>query len=95
MEVQPSAIAAGFASSFNQIDRESGRIVRSMFADCDPRGLAFDAANLWSLCFNGERNPPTLDRRDRAANEAAMLRSRALSRPAAGGCRTTAGSGRA
>lgn len=75
-----TAIAAGFSSSFNQIDRESGRIVRSIFADCDPRGLAFEGPNLWSLCFNGERNPPTLDRRDRAAAEAEMVRSRALGR---------------
>lgn len=75
-----TAIAAGFSSSFNQIDRDSGNIVRSIFADCDPRGLAFEGANLWSLCFNGERNPPTLDRRDRAADEAGMVRSRALGR---------------
>lgn len=75
-----TAIAAGFSSAFNQVDRATGQIVRSVFADCDPRGLAFDAGRLWSLCANGDRNPPTLDRRDRAGDEASALRSRSLVR---------------
>lgn len=75
-----TAIAAGFSSSYNQIDRNSGRIQRSLFADCDPRGLAFDGGRLWSLCFNGDGNPPTLDRRDREGDEAARVRSRKLIR---------------
>jgi hypothetical protein len=70
-----TAIAAGFSSSFNQIDGD-GRIVRSLFADCDPRGIAVADGHLWSLCYNGERNPPTLDRRDLLPEESAFQRSR-------------------
>jgi hypothetical protein len=79
-----TAIAAGFSSSYNQIDRESGRIVRSLFADCDPRGLAVDAARLWSLCFNGERHPPLIDERTLSQEEAAVVRSRRFLRPIEG-----------
>lgn len=70
-----TAIAAGFSSSFNQIDGE-GRIVRSLFADCDPRGIAIADGHLWSLCYNGQRNPPTLDRRGLPSEESAVQRSR-------------------
>jgi hypothetical protein len=78
-----TAIAAGFSSSFNQIDGE-GRIVRSLFADCDPRGLAVEDGHLWSLCYNGERNPPTLDRRDLLSEESAFQRSRVFLEKTAG-----------
>jgi len=72
-----TAIAAGFSSSFNQID-DDGRIVRSLFADCVPRGIVVEDGHLWSLCFNGEGNAPTIDRRDLLPEESAFQRSRVL-----------------
>lgn len=78
-----TAIAAGFSSSFNQID-DQGRIVRSLFADCDPRGIAVEGGHLWSLCYNGEQNAPTLDRRDLLPEESAFQRSRVFLEKAAG-----------
>lgn len=71
-----TAIAAGFSSSLNQIDPQSGRIVQSLFADCDPRGLASDGRFLWTLCYNGEANPPTVDQRRLADDEREVSRSR-------------------
>lgn len=79
-----TAIAAGFSSSLNQIDRESGRIVRSLFADCDPRGVASDGESLWALCFNGEANPPTVDQRRLAGDDPAVSRSRRFFKKAEG-----------
>lgn len=70
------AIAAGFSSSFNQIDTSDGHIERSLFADCDPRGIASDGSTLWSLCFNGPQHPASLDRRDLASDELTFQRSR-------------------
>jgi hypothetical protein len=75
-----TAIAAGFSSTFNQVDAESGRIVRSVFADCDPRGIAFNASLLFSLCFNGDRNPATVDQRQVTSQEAEMAKTRRLVR---------------
>src|SRR5262245_58701234 len=71
-----TAIAAGFSSSFNQIDSSNGHIERSLFADCDPRGLVSDGSTLWSLCFNGAQLPASLDRRDLTGDEVAFQRSR-------------------
>jgi len=75
-----TAIAAGFSSTFNQVDAESGRIVRSVFADCDPRGIAFgaNASLLFSLCFNGDKNPATVDQRQVTSQEAEMAKTRRL-----------------
>ena len=75
-----TAIAAGFSSTFNQVDPESGRIVRSVFADCDPRGIAFNASLLFSLCFNGDKNPATVDQRQVTSQEADMAKTRRLVR---------------
>lgn len=71
-----AAYFAGFSSSLNQIDPGSGRIVRSVFADCHPRGIAADGKHLWTICYNGEKLPPKLDRRSILAQEHEMLRSR-------------------
>lgn len=71
-----TAIYAGFSSSFNQIDTESGRIVKSIFADCNPRGIASDGEYLWSICYNGENLPSKIDRRKILEKEHEMLRSR-------------------
>jgi hypothetical protein len=73
-----TAIAAGFSSTFNQIDANSGQIVRSIFADCNPRGLAFNVGVLFSLCFNGDKNPATVDQRQVAGQEADMGKTRRL-----------------
>ena len=73
-----TAIAAGFSSTFNQVDADSGQIVRSVFADCNPRGLAFDGSLLFSLCFNGDNNPATVDQRQVATQEAEMAKTRRL-----------------
>jgi hypothetical protein len=73
-----TAIAAGFSSTFNEVDTDSGRIVRSVFADCNPRGLAFDGSRLFSLCFNGDKNPATVDQRQVAPQEAEMAKTRRL-----------------
>jgi hypothetical protein len=71
-----TAIAAGFSSSFNQVDPRDGRILRSLFADCDPRGIAVVDQSLYSLCFNGDRHPATLDVRTLSADDGAVTRSR-------------------
>jgi len=71
-----TAFFAGFSSSFNQIDTESGRIIRSIFADCNPRGIASDGRYLWSICYNGKKLPSKIDRRKILEKEHEMLRSR-------------------
>ena len=73
-----TAIAAGFSSTFNQVDADSGRIMRSVFADCDPRGLAFHGNVIFSLCFNGDKNPATIDQREVTGGEADMVKTRRL-----------------
>lgn len=71
-----TAFFAGFSSSFNQIDTESGRIIRSIFADCNPRGIASDGRYLWSICYNGKKLPSKIDRRKILEKEHEMLCSR-------------------
>jgi streptogramin lyase len=44
------AIAAGFSSSINQIDPATGDIKRSVFAECDPRGIAIRDGALYTVC---------------------------------------------
>jgi streptogramin lyase len=75
-----TAIAAGFSSSFNEIDPGTGRIERSLFADCDPRGLAVAGERLWSLCANGADHPPIVDERRIGGDETGFQRSRQLLR---------------
>lgn len=75
-----TAIYAGFSSSFNQIDTENGQIVRSIFADCNPRGIASDGEYLWSICYNGENLPSKIDKRKILEKEHEMLRSRVFIR---------------
>ncbi len=71
-----TAIYAGFSSSFNQINTENGRIIKSIFADCHPRGIASDGNYIWSICYNGGNLPPKIDRRKILEKEHEMLRSR-------------------
>lgn len=59
------AIYAGYSSSFNQINPVTGKIVKSIFADCFPRGIAIDKDGdyLWSICYNGKKLPSKIDKR--------------------------------
>ncbi len=71
-----AAYFAGFSSSLNEIDPETGRIVRSVYADCHPRGLASDGTKLWTLCFSGEKAPAVVDQRPILEREHEMLKAR-------------------
>ncbi len=79
-----TAISAGFSSSLNQVDPRDGRIVRSLFADCDPRGLASDGERLWTLCYNGKNRPATVDERLLLPDDKDFLRSRRFFKKAEG-----------
>jgi hypothetical protein len=57
-----TAVGAGFASSFNQIDADTGVVLHSYYADCNPVGLTVRGERLWSLCDNGPGQPRTLNR---------------------------------
>ncbi len=71
-----TAIYAGFSSSFNKIDTKSGRIIKSIFADCHPRGIASDGNYIWCICYNEKNLPPKIDRRKILEKEDEMLHSR-------------------
>jgi hypothetical protein len=79
-----TAFFAGFSSSFNQIDTENGKIIKSVFADCHPRGIASDGKYLWSICYNGENFPPKIDRREILEEGRDMIRSRVFVKDIAG-----------
>jgi len=80
-----TAIAAGYSSSLNQIDPQTGQIVRSLFADCDPRGLASDGERLWTLCYNGRNHPATVDERLLAPEDREVVKSRRFFKKTEGG----------
>ena len=69
---------AGFSSSINRIDPNSGEILQSVFADCHPRGIASDGTYLYLTCYNGDRLPAKIDRRKIADTEVDMLKSRSF-----------------
>jgi hypothetical protein len=71
-----TAISAGFSSSYNKIDPATGKILRSIFADCLPRGIAIHKGILWSLCYNGDKLPVKIDQRKILDKDHEMLRSR-------------------
>lgn len=70
------AIYAGYSSSFNLIDPEKGKIRRSVFADCHPRGIATDGEYLWSICYNDKKFPSKIDKRKIHDKEFEMFHSR-------------------
>lgn len=70
------AIYAGYSSSFNQIDPETGKKTRSVFADCHPRGIATDGEYLWSICYNDKKFPSKIDKRKIQDKEYEMFHSR-------------------
>lgn len=57
------AISAGWCSSLNRTDPESGQVIASFFPQCDPRGIASDGTHLWTIAYNGEELPSKLDQR--------------------------------
>ncbi|KAB2836468.1 MAG: hypothetical protein F9K48_01780 [Candidatus Brocadia sp.] len=70
------AIYAGFSSSLNQINPKTRQITKSIFSDSYPKGIATDGEHLWSICYNGEEFPSTIDQRIIQPEEHTMLRSR-------------------
>jgi hypothetical protein len=71
-----TAISAGFSSSLNRVDPESGNILQSVFAECDPRGIASDGETMWALCYNGPHHPYKIDRRPILEQGHEMLQGR-------------------
>lgn len=69
-------VLVGDASSmFNQVDAESGLIVRSMSADCDSRGIAFSASLLFNLCVNSDRDLAAVIQRQVTSQAAEMRKT--------------------
>lgn len=73
------AYYAGFSSKINQVDPGDGTIIQSFFSDSYPRGLASDGKNLWSICYNGEKLPATIDVRHISEKSFDMAKSRSFS----------------
>ena len=63
------ACSAGFSSSFLQIDIREGNVVKSIFANCNPRGITTDMGYIYSICYNGEKFPAKIDRRPITGDE--------------------------
>jgi hypothetical protein len=70
-----SAVAAGFSSSISEIDPNSGKVLRSFFANCDPRGVAISGDHVWTLCDNGAGRA-SIDGRIMGKDEASFQSSR-------------------
>lgn len=70
------AYFAGFSSKLNQVDPKDGAVVQSFFSDSYPRGLSSDGENLWSICYNGENLPATIDVRRISEKSFDMVKSR-------------------
>lgn len=58
-----TAIEAGYSSTLNQVDRDDGSIVRSIYADCEPRSIVVKQDRLLTLCYNGDSYPLTVEER--------------------------------
>jgi len=71
-----AAYYAGFSSSLNQIDPADGRLLRSVFADCHPRGLASNGGRLWILCLAANGAYAVIDQRPILDREHEMLKAR-------------------
>lgn len=70
------AYFAGYSSKINQVDPKEGTVVQSFFSDSNPRGLASDGENLWTICYNGEKLPATVDVRSISQKSFDMTKSR-------------------
>ncbi|WP_455203197.1 hypothetical protein, partial [Kaarinaea lacus] len=68
------AIAAGFSSSINQIDTNTGEIKRSLFAECDPKNIDVRDNALYTICYNNKHLPTKINRRDIVDKNHEMLR---------------------
>jgi hypothetical protein len=72
------ATACGLCSSFYRIDPNTSEVLQSLFPKCEPRGLAFDGAFLWTIGSNGPTKPPRLSRRRPALDPASIVSSHRL-----------------
>lgn len=70
------AYFAGFSSKLNKVDRETGEVVQSFYADAHPRGIYSDGKYLWTLCYNGEKLPSVVDKRALVAKAFDMVKDR-------------------
>ena len=70
------ACYAGFSSTLNQVDPDTGRVTRSVFANCNPRGIASDGNKVWTICYNGEKFPAKIDVRSIVPDDREMQASR-------------------
>lgn len=75
-----AVLVGGGSRTFNQVEAGTGRILRSVSADCDPRGIAFNVTLLFALCVHRDRELAAVDRRLAAAPESEMLKSRQVVR---------------
>jgi hypothetical protein len=73
-----TAIEAGYSSTLNQVRRADGAIVRSIYSDCHPRGIAVRGERLFCLCYNGERNPLTVEERTLGGSDLEIQSSRRI-----------------
>jgi len=69
---------AGFSSSINRIDPNSGEILQSFYADCQPRGIASDGTYLYLICYSGDKVPSKIDRRMITESAKEMNNSRSI-----------------
>jgi hypothetical protein len=60
----------------NQYDPETGLVTRSLYANCNPRGIASNGDTLWSICYNGDKFPSKIDERSIAAGDREIQTSR-------------------
>ena len=56
-------ISAGWCSTMNRVDPDTGEIIDSFFPQCDPRGLATDGQHVWTIAYNGPELPSRLSQR--------------------------------
>ncbi len=70
------AYFAGFSSKFVRVNPVDGQEVLSFFCDCNPRGLASDGKNLWSISFGGADKPSRIDQRVISDKALDMVKSR-------------------
>lgn len=70
------AYFAGYSSTLSSVDRATGKVVLSFYADAHPRGIYSDGKYLWTLCYNGEKLPSVVDRRALVAKAFDMVKNR-------------------
>ena len=73
-----SVCYAGWSSKTYIIDpdAEKANEKRSFFSGCWPRGITTNKELLWTLCYNGEKFPPSIDQREISEDPIKMVKSR-------------------